>query len=206
MTLHSDVARYIAMGLRPVPLYGVAMGWCMCGDRDCKDRDWGKHTWDHVEEQYKDGKRYTPRDFLEGNNVALAMGPWDGGDDWLVCLDVDDVGGEFYLGGRFGHFSPSLWAKSPRGRHLIYRVPAYTPLGNWVDVFATKPGPSLDLRYARGRIVVAPSRNAFGAYEWTNFVTPVSLPEHVIDVILDHRRARGLPVQATWDRGRKRAS
>jgi hypothetical protein len=202
MTLHSDVARYIAMGLRPVPLYGVAMGWCMCGDRDCKERDHGKHTHERIEEKWKDGHRFAPRDFWEGNNVALAMGPWDGGDDWLVCLDVDGV---LDLS-RFMPRPPvTLSAKSPRGEHLIYRVPAYTPLGNWVDVFATKPGPSLDLRYARGRIVVAPSRNAFGAYEWTNFVTPVPLPEHVIDVILERRRARGLDVQHTWDRGRKRA-
>lgn len=193
------------MGLRPVPLHGVMPGGrgCMCFDRDCKERDWGKHTPDDVENLWKDGHRFAPRDFLEGNNVALAMGPWDGGDDWLVCLDVD---GSMNLGQFVRDLPDTLEAKSPRGEHLICRVPAYTPLGNWVDVFATKPGPSLDLRYARGRIVVAPSRSAFGAYEWEQFMRPAPLPERVIDVILDQRRARGLDVQTTWDRGRKRAS
>lgn len=202
MTLHEAVARYIAMGLRPVPLHGVDGNGCRCREPQCKTRDHGKHAPNGIEDMWKGGFRFRPRDFLEGNNVALAMGPWDGGDDWLVCLDVDGI---MSLVPRLGPLPATLEAKSPRGVHMIYRVPAFAPLGNYVDVFNTKPGPALDIRYARGRIVVAPSRNAFGAYEWTNLVKPVALPEHVIDVILSHRRARGLDVQHTWDRGSKRA-
>lgn len=203
--LHAAVARYIGMGLRPVPLYGVDQHGCMCRSPGCKERDWGKHTEANVEDAWKRGDRFDLMDFRPGDNVALAMGPWDGGDDWLVCLDADEP---FSPRHNMGPLPKTLEAKSPRGQHLIYRVPAFTPLGNWVDALGTKADGhgALDIRYARGRIVVAPSRNAFGAYEWTNFVTPVPLPEHVIDVILDHRRARGLPVQSTWDRGRKRAS
>jgi hypothetical protein len=103
-------------------------------------------------------------------------------------------------------FSPTLTQRSPRGVHLFFTVRPLEPLGNWVDVFQTKyrENWSLDIRYARGRINVAPSRSAYGAYEWTDEREPAPLPAEFIQRILRERRLRGLPVENAWHRGDKR--
>lgn len=192
---------YSSMGFRPIPLFGLVDGRCACGSPDCKDRDSGKHEPPETDGLWKEGTEYGPADFGVTNNVALAMGPWGGSDDWLVALDID---GELDLDPYGWDLPRTLTQKSPRGRHLIYSVPAYTPLGNWVDVLRTKPGPALDLRYARGRLVVAPSQNSYGRYEWIDFREPAPLPQAAIDSILSRRVDRGLPVQWEWNRGEKR--
>ncbi len=194
--------QYIALGFRVVPLYGMLGSACSCGYADCKPRDHGKHADAETEARWKDGEPFTPEEFRLGDNIAIAMGPWGGSPDWLVALDID---GELDLKDHFYEPLPeTLWQKTPRGRHLIFRVVEFAPLGNWVDVLSTKPGPSLDLRYARGRIVAAPSRGATGAYEWGPFREPAELPYSVMDQIFERRRERGLPVLDTWERGKKR--
>lgn len=196
-------ALYLDMGFRVVPLYGVTAEGCECGSPACKPRDWGKHCADEVEARWKDGEPFEASDFAPSDNIALAMGPWGGSDEWLVALDVD---GREALSYWFPGVPPTLSARTPRGSHHVFAVPAYAPLGNWVDVCQDKPhgGPSLDLRYARGRIVVAPSRGYSGAYEWTLVREPARLPEHVVESILDRRRARGLEVLEAWERKGKR--
>lgn len=193
-------AAYIRRGFRVVPLYGVGPSGCLCGSYACKERDWGKHEPPETDGRWKDGATFTAADFGAEDNVAIAMGPWRPG-LWLVALDLDgtETVSEFIRG-----LPQTLTQRSPRGLHLIYSVPEYTPLGNYVDVFGTKRDGysySLDLRYARGRIVAAPSRGASGDYAWTDWRDPVPLPEHAIDAILDERRRRGLPVAARWERG-----
>jgi hypothetical protein len=209
------VTAYIAQGFRPIPLFGClpnpfALGtWqCSCGSDVCKVRDYGKHEPPETDGLWKDGHRFSAEDFEEHDNVALAMGPYRG-PDWLVCLDVDEVSASgvpsrLVLSEWFD-LPATLEAASPRGRHLIHTVPEYSPLGNWTDVLSTKQshGAALDLRYARGRVVVAPSRSAFGAYRWTREQTPTPLPEAVSWVILDRRRGRGLPVLSEWSRDGK---
>lgn len=193
---------YIDMGFRVVPLYGVGPVGCLCGSLDCKDRDWGKHG-DSDSERWKDGFEFRPGDFDDSSNIAIGLGPWRG-DRWLVALDLDGENGIVNVKPFTGELPPTLMQRSPRGLHLIYSVPAYAPLGNWVDVFRTKEqGWSLDLRYARGRIVAAPSRGATGEYRWVYWTEPTPLPERVIDTILDERRARGLLVARHWERGKK---
>lgn len=199
------VRHYLALDLRPMPMWGVTeSGACLCGgwgqrrDRPCNP---GKHSQD--EEAWKAGRAYGPDDFSERDNVAIALGPYRAG-LWLVCLDVDGpLPAE--------HFFPELPATmtqlSPRGRHLFYTVPAYTALGNWVDCLATKDvtGTAVDVRYARGRINVAPSRSAFGAYRWSSRLgDPAPLPWSVLQTIESSRRRRGLPVHAQWQRDGKR--
>jgi hypothetical protein len=159
---------------------------------------------------WKDGYLFTPRDFGPDDNIALAMGPQtDGNGSWLVCLDADapdsDVGFDFEH--HLGPLPPTMTAKSPRGEHRFFRVEPFAPLGNWVDCFKTKDstGTALDLRYARGRVVVAPSLNAFGRYVWTDVRSAADLPATALDAILDERRRRGLPVLDRWERGEKRA-
>lgn len=194
------VELYASIGFRPLPMWGVdGEGRCRCGSSECRP---GKHAPDWVEESWKEGRVYGPDDFTELDNIALALGPWGGSDDWLVVFDVD---GEAPMSALFD-LPPTLEQRSPRGRHLFFVVPAYSPLGNWTDVFTTKhdEGWALDLRYARGRINVAPSRSAFGTYEWLEMREPAELPQAAIDRILDRRVERGLPVQWEWDRGAKR--
>ena len=108
----------------------------------------------------------------------------------------------------FGVLPPTMLQRSPRGRHLFYTVPAFAPLGNWVDCLATKhqTGTGVDIRYARGKINVAPSKSAFGSYEWLSRCgDPAPLPASVLAIIEHSRRRRQLPIQRRWDRGSKRA-
>src|SRR5688572_464759 len=99
----------------------------------------------------------------------------------------------------------TLAAASPRGTHMVFTVPEFTPLGNWTDVLQTKKhqGAALDLRYARGRIVVEPSVGATGAYRWINRCEPAPLPPEVTGDILARRARRGLDVQFRWSRDGK---
>ncbi len=205
MSVREHVERYIARGLRPIPMWGVdAAGRCRCGSTECNA---GKHCTDAVEARWKDGAPFQPHEFDESMNVAVALGPWRFG-RWLVCLDLD---GAEDLSPFVPHYlqplPPTLTQKSPRGLHLFFSVPERAPLGNWVDVFATKytRGVSLDLRYARGKVNVAPSRSAFGTYHWLDEREPAALPTVAISTILNVRRSRGLPVAQSWERGGKRA-
>ena len=197
--MREAAAAYIQRGFRVVPLHGVGPSGCLCGSCACKERDWGKHEPPNTDGIWKDGATFTPNDFIELDNIAIAMGPWRHG-LWLVGFDIDGCDRIAEL----PELPPTLTQRTPRGRHLIYSVPEYTPLGNYVDVFRTKAwGYSLDLRYARGRIVVAPSRGATGDYAWLDWRDPAPLPGHALDAILDERRRRGLPVATRWERSGK---
>lgn len=201
-TVEEAAKGYCARGFRIVPLFGISpTGGCMCGSNLCKERDWGKHEPPETDGKWKDGFLFKPDAFASAcPNIAIAMGPWKDG-RWLVALDLDGTNevAEF-----FPAMPPTLTQKSPRGRHLIYTVPEFTPLGNYVDVFKTRRGGySLDLRYARGRLVVAPSKGASGDYEWIDWRAPVALPNHALAAILAQRRSQKLPVASRWDRGAK---
>jgi hypothetical protein len=195
------VAFYCSVGMRPLPMFGVTGDRCNCGlpEGECRP---GKHATPEVESTWKEGAEFGPGDFTERDNIAVALGPWGGSDDWLVCLDLD---GPFPVE-QYIELPTTLEQKSPRGRHLFFTVPAFAPLGNWVDCFLTKytEGSALDIRYARGRINVAPSRTLHGGYEWAEFREPAPLPQAAIDVILGRRVERGLPVQWEWHRDGKR--
>lgn len=198
-SVRAAVEFYKSIGMRPMPMYGVDGVGCRCGGGDCRP---GKHATSEVESTWKEGREFVPDDFREHDNIAVALGPWGGSDDWLVCLDLD---GPFPVE-QYMQLPPTLEQTSPRGRHLFFTVPAYAPLGNWVDCFLTKytEGSALDIRYARGRVNVAPSRTLFGTYSWGEFREPARLPEEAIAVILDRRVERGLPVQWEWHRDGKR--
>lgn len=203
--IRDAVARYLAQGLSPIPMWGVdPEGHCRCGGLlpDGKPCRAGKHSPPHVESAWKE-TRYAPGDFSEDDNVAVALGPWKPG-SWLVCLDFDGLPPEAD-GTPFFRLPPTLTQKSPRGLHVFFTVPEWEPLGNWVDVFQTKheDDVALDIRYARGRINVAPSRNSWGEYRWLDWREPVPLPSEVPERIYDSRRARGLEVLTAWNRGAK---
>lgn len=196
---------YIDAGFRVIPLYGVANGKCLCGDPACKARDGGKHEFPCQDGEWKDGRVFSHEDFEPYGNIAIAMGPWSGSDEWLVCVDVDgaeSVEDIPFVPSEF--LPPTLMQITPRGMHLIYTVAPYTPLGNWVDLFRTKEtGISIDLRYARGRIVASPSISPNGLYFWSNWTRPAPLDKAFFNMIIEARMERGLPCLDTWERGRK---
>lgn len=210
MSIWQAVERYISEGFRPIPMWGVDdQGRCRCGGklpggRECRP---GKHSPDPVERDWKD-RAYAPSDFIEGQNVALALGPCLMRQEWLVCLDLDGYDADGALRFMAPHGLPVTRTQlSPRGVHLFYWVRAYEPLGNWNDAFATKhqTGKACDIRYARGRINVAPSRSAFGAYRWIDESDPIApLPESFLQRIYRERRHRDLPVESRWSRDGKR--
>lgn len=189
---------YLELGLRVIPIHGIHEdNSCRCGGTTCNA---GKHEKAELDGIWKNGHAFGPDDFEPGDNIAIALGPWGGSDDWLCCLDIDGPRGvDYWLPG----LPDTLMQKSPRGAHYFFQVPAFAPLGNWVRCLGEKHQAGVDLWYARGKINVAPSRSAFGAYEWGPFREPAELPASVIETILERRRERGLPVLATWDRGRK---
>jgi len=194
-----DAARqYLEIGLRVIPIHGVNEDLsCRCGGTSCNA---GKHEKAEIEGLWKNGHDFGPDDFDDRDNIAIALGPWGGSDDWLVCLDADGPEGMSYW---LPELPPTLVQKSPRGEHHFFTVPAFTPLGNWVRALGAKHESGVDLWYARGKVNVAPSRSAFGTYVWGPFREPAPLPESVIDQILERRRERGLPVLHVWQRGNK---
>lgn len=205
MQVRDWAQRYFDFGLRPMPMWGLdEQGRCRCGGRlpDGKECRAGKHSRD--EDSWKNNPDWGFfQDFSAQDNIAIALGPWRP-NAWLVCLDCDGTVDPT----RFFPFPlpPTLMQKSPRGLHLFFAVRPYEPLGNWVDVFETKHsfGYALDVRYARGRINVAPSRTSFGTYEWLDWREPAPLPDFALQRIMSERRRRGLPVESRWDRGGKR--
>lgn len=211
MSIWVAVQRYISEGFRPMPLWGVdGSGRCLCGGvdrRTGKPCNAGKHSPEPIESDWKD-RAYAPSDFTEGQNVAIALGPQLRSPDWLVCLDLDGYDAEAALGLVHAQgLPPTRTQLSPRGVHLFYSVRPYEPLGNWVDAFATKhqTGKACDIRYARGRVNVAPSRSAFGAYRWLDEQDPIQpLPGSFLQRIYRERRHRGLPVESHWRRDGKR--
>jgi hypothetical protein len=207
-SVRAAVSAYLQRGFRPMPMVSVGeTGDCRCGGYVPSGNKWvacraGKHATHEVESAWKNGHRFTVGEFSEADNVALALGPWKES-LWLVCLDVD---GTDSLAPFFPPMPRTLAQKSPRGMHYFFTVPSRTPLGNWVDAFKTKDrgGFALDVRYARGRVNVAPSRTAFGGYEWRDWkLYPQPLPEFALHAILAERRSRNLPVADLWERGGK---
>jgi hypothetical protein len=198
-------AGYLARGFRPIPMWGVTPdGRCRCGGTECNA---GKHCTDETEKRWKDGAPFRETEFGADQNIALALGPWRAG-KWLVCLDIDGAKHPNEVPEIARHVTPTLTQASPRGLHLFYWVPEFTPLGNWVDAFQSKYrlGYAVDVRYARGKVNVSPSRTAFGTYTWQDPAAEVSqLPWPIIDRILDERRRRKLPVLSRWQRDGKRA-
>ncbi len=208
-TIRDAAKTYFDKGFRIVPLYGVDQdGLCRCGNPACKPRDAGKHEPPETDGQWKSGRIFVADDFTDDMNIGLAMGPWSppGGaqGSWLVALDVDghDNANAFF----YPELPATLTQTTPRGAHFIFKVRERTPLGNWVNVFGGNTM-KLDLRFARGRIVAAPSRGSKtsgdGRYSWRHWMEPAWLPPHALEAIYDLRRAAGRDMPDEWERGGK---
>jgi hypothetical protein len=180
---------YISQGFRPMPIFSVED---KCKHRpykpelDCKGQCWGKVP---IVEHWPDHDTFSEKDFPEGCNLSLIMGK-QLDSRWFVGLDIDgDLNIEEFL------ILPStLECKTRRGRHLVYEVPADTPLGNWQDALGTRSKTAgyrlnytgaLDIKYCRGTMVSPPSKTKDGTlYEWIEWRNPEILPETEIRYLI----------------------
>lgn len=201
------VKRYLDLGLRPIPVWPPSAG-CRCerphptNPEQChgkvpRARDWADRL-----------APYAQADFAPDDNVALAMGRQPDG-RWLVGIDYDGTPTV-----PWGELPPTLTTTSGRGKHYIYQAPSGAPLGNWIDVLGARdktmgyrPGHAgaVDLRYARGAVVAAPSLHRSGVRYTSNGAPIAPLPDRVALAVYSERRKRGLPVLAQWRREGKRA-
>jgi len=173
---------YLDNNFRPIPVYGPQMG-CKCQNPEgCSDQCLGKVP---IDRDWMDKDLYSPWDFPDGCNLALAMGKQQNG-KWLLGVDFDgdiNVSDMLFL-------PPTLTVRSGRGYHMIYEVRPDCALGNWVDVLGTRDkktgykgdvNGAIDFRYCRGALLAPPSTHKSGKkYEWHNFTEPLMLPEDTL--------------------------
>ena len=99
MEMRDAVEFYLNNNFRPIPLFGPSHG-CQCG-HDCRKMGGqfqqciGKVP---IDPEWANKELFTPDEFPEGCNVALAMGKQQNG-KWLVGIDIDgDINIEdFYI-------------------------------------------------------------------------------------------------------------
>jgi hypothetical protein len=178
---------YIALGLRPIPL------WSPSRDPERDDpRDLGKQPRD---KHWADRRPFSEFEFHPDDNLALALGEMPDG-RWLVGLDFDTR----LIPRAFPDLPETMMTLTPRGSHFYYEVAPRTPLGNWVKV-----GGFLDLKYARGALVAGPSIGRNGVRYSTSKVKPARLPEDILQWIYRSRKQAGFKVSGSWDRKGKQA-
>jgi hypothetical protein len=160
---------YAGHGLRVFPLYGVVDSRCACGDQGCANA--GKHplTRHGLKDATTDEEaiRAWWERWSEAN-IGAVPGPE------FVVVDVDPRGGGFdslaQLQKQNGDLPATLVAetgeyevngKLVRGLHLWFRVPKGR------EVTAARLAAGIDLKGARGYVVMPPSRHASGVeYRW----------------------------------------
>lgn len=194
------VADYIARGLRPIPVHPPSAG-CRCERAHPKNPE-QCHGKVPIDRHWADRGPFAAHEFPAGCNVALAMGRQPSG-EWLLGIDVD---GEFDLTARLGELPLTMTTRSGRGRHLIYRARPEADFGNWIDLFSTRDqvigyargySGAVDLRYARGALVVAPSRHRSGvAYQTSGEIA--DLPARALVAIYSRRARLGKPPERRW--------
>ena len=99
----------------------------------------------------------------------------------MLVVDVDGQVGEA-TAGTLGLLSePTLTARTGKGRHLYFRFPAATDIGNRARV----NGCAVDIRGDGGYVVAPPSRHANGTdYQWTTTgIAPAEPPEWLVELI-----------------------
>ena len=117
--------------------------------------------------------------------------------DGLLVVDIDDGDGKVgpesleALEAEHGKLPPTLCQKTPRGgRHLIYRAPESTPVGNCVGCL----GKDIDVRGNGGYLVFAPSMGANGVrYQWESGsdCTPIAdAPDWVVEKMTEIAASR----------------
>jgi hypothetical protein len=201
MTPREAAQRYVDAGLRPIPVWPPSAG-CRCERKhpERPDQCWGKLPRDT---KWADRPLFRAEEFDPTDNIALAMGKQPDG-RWLLAIDVDGVVKLDRL-----ELPPTLTTTTGRGSHRIYQVRPDAPFGNVVDVFGArdkstgyKPGHTgaVDLRYARGAVVAAPSKHRLGATYRSNDAPIAWLPPRASVLILAawHRKNPAIKRYPTW--------
>ena len=168
---------YAKKGLMVFPCHDVSAGVCSCGNSECKST--GKHP------RVNGWKEQATNniDMLEtwwklwpNANIGIATGPQSG----VWVLDVDVKGGGLDQLDRIlqehGPFAPTPSQKTGSGGlHYFFTYDERVNSG-------TNKLPGIDTRAAGGLVIVSPSANAKGSYDWINdFTTPISAaPEWLI--------------------------
>lgn len=191
MSIQEAAQFYMDTNYRPLPIFGIHE---KCKHRpvkpelDCKGQCLGKVP---KIEHWPD-KQISITDFDTRDNIALIMGKQKDG-RWLVGFDID---GELDLSKWFD-LPETLECSTNRGRHLIFEVPADTPLGNWNDILNTRSDVgyrsgykgALDIKYCRGAMVSPPSTTKTQTIlEWKEWRNPAKLPISVINNVINRRK------------------
>jgi hypothetical protein len=176
---------YAEQGFRVIPLQGIRKGTCTCGDTGCRSQ--GKHplkgssgATDGTRDEAKLRAWFTGYEVPE-RNIGLCT------EDWLFVVDCD-VKPDKGIDGR------EKWAEIVRqhggtlpdtpeqisgsgGTHQLFRKPADWPVAGYLgkkphkyrdadNVEKQHPGDGIDIKTGNAYIVVHPSQNASGTYQW----------------------------------------
>ena len=183
---------YHQEGFRVMPLYGVhekCKHTPVDPTLDCRGQCWGKVP---MFEHWPD-RDFIHEDFKEGCNIALILGKQLDG-RWFMGIDID---GDIDINS-FVSLPETLECSTNRGRHLVYEIPADTPLGNWNDIFRTRSeilgykwgySGAVDIKYCRGAMTSPPSMTKNNTqYTWKEWRQPIMLESTEINYLIRKRR------------------
>lgn len=179
-TLIDSAKFYASKGMMVFPCHDVSSGRCSCGDIGCRSA--GKHPrvngW--IDQATNNIEMITTWWELWPNaNIGIATGPQSG--VWVLDVDVKDNGMEEFtrIVRENGPFQDTPFQKTGSGGlHYFFTY----------DERVKSRGrclPGIDVRSDGGLIIVSPSINGNGAYEWINDLnTPIAKsPEWLIELV-----------------------
>lgn len=171
---------YAKKGLMVFPCHDASAGVCSCGNLECKStgkhprvNGWMEQATNNIEMLETWWKLWP------GANIGIATGPQSG--VWVLDVDVkggglDQLDRILQENGPFG-LTPSQKTGSG-GLHYFFTYDERVNSG-------TNKLPGIDTRSAGGLVIVSPSKNSNGSYDWINdFSTPISAaPEWLIEKV-----------------------
>jgi putative DNA primase/helicase len=179
-------------GFAVFPVHGARAGRCTCGKPGCTGKDRGKHplmTGSFKNATTDPAQIRAWRQQWPWANVAIATGTVR----LLLVIDIDSADGERALQALeavHGPLPETLCARSGRGRHLYFKLPA--DCGS-VPGSAGKLGPDIDTRADGGYIIAPPSVHASGArYEFIGEFDPARIapaPAWLLALLTEQRTA-----------------
>lgn len=189
----SDSAKeYASKGMMVFPCHDVAKGVCSCGFQDCRSQ--GKHPrvngW--LEQATNDHNLInTWWDLWSDANIGIATGSHSG--VWVLDIDVKDNGLEELakIQAENGPLPETVMQKTGSGGfHYFFTYDERVNSG-------VRRLPGIDTRSDGGLVIVAPSSNKSGAYEWINdFNTPIAkAPEWLIELVKKREEVRSVTNQ-----------
>jgi len=193
---------YAGMGLRIVPLHVPALDGkgCSCGNPGCTSP--GKHP---RSLNWGDLASSDPTKIKEwfATWPELNIGVATGRESGIFVMDIDNEHSLTKFTDIYGEPSPTLTAKSGRGRHLYFRHPGIH-VKNTRGFYKTS---GIDIRGDGGLIVLPPSLHHTGAlYEWIEpRLDIVSAPDWLEELVTAEAPSDLIPTGRLFSDNRKRA-